>query len=376
MRIMMMMSSLAMGGGEKTVLALMPKLKALGHEVTLLTMNTRRDSSLVDELKEIGIPRIDLNARRMLDFAAWQRFRQIIKTRQFDIIHPQDQDTIIYGALAHRFLGMPSVMTRHVMDEPQTTLKLRLRANLLLFAAKNGYDKVVTVSQAVKRHFHELTDIPMERIEPVYNGLQFDRFDTLSQRDAVREAEGWAQDLQIITMVAVLRAGKGHEVLFAALPKIKAEFPKARIKLVGGGELEAELKAQANAHLDIIEFMGQRADVPRLLGASDILVLPSWTEALPTVLMEAGAVGLPVVATDVGGTREIVEEGKTGYVVKAGDSEAIAQRICDLLGNPEAARAMGTAAKSLVRTKFTLEKQAEVLSQVYESVLKTYENRL
>jgi glycosyltransferase involved in cell wall biosynthesis len=376
MRILMMMSSLAMGGGEKTVLALMPQLRALNHEVSLLTMNTRRDSALVNELQEIGIQRLDLAAKRMIDFAAWQRFTGIIKNGNFDIIHPQDQDTIIFGALAHRQLGIPAVMTRHVMVEPDASLKQWLRAKLLLFAAKHGYNKIVTVSDAVKQRFHEITRIPVDLLETVYNGLEFAVFNTLAERETIRAAEGWGADEQIITMVAVLRAGKGHEILFAAAPLIKAKFPNARIKLVGGGELEAELRQQAAAHMDIIEFMGQRNDVPRLLGGSDMLVLPSWSEALPTVLMEAGAVGLPVVATDVGGTREIVIDGKTGYVVDAGDVAAFAQRICDLLANPDAARGMGQTAKELISGKFTLEKQAESLIKLYEGVIRTHENRL
>ncbi|MGB7342234.1 MAG: glycosyltransferase family 4 protein [Phototrophicaceae bacterium] len=376
MRILMMMSSLAMGGGERTVLSLMPQFKALGHDITLLTLNKRRDSSLTEVLEASGVARIDLDAVRMLDQNAYQRFADLLRSGDFDIIHPQDQDTIIYGALAHRHLKMPAVMTRHVMDEPTSTLKETVRARLLLWVAKFGFDRVVTVSDAVSRHFHELTGIPMAKIKTVYNGLTLEDFDTQSQRASKRQELGWDAEQPIIVMVAVLRAGKGHEVLFDAIPKIKAAHPEARIKLVGGGELEHDLKAQAEPYMDMIDFMGQRSDVAEILGASDMLILPSWSEALPTVLIEAGAAGLPVVATDVGGTREIVSDGETGYVIPAGDATQLADKICALLDHPIEAQAMGAKAQAYIQQTFTLERQAQTLIHLYEDVLAAYENRL
>lgn len=376
MKILMMMSSMAMGGSERTLLSVMPHLRALGHDVTLLTLNKRRDSSLTEVLEATGIPRIDLGAVRMLDHQAYGRFADLLRSGEFDIIHPQDQDTIIYGALAHRHLNMPSVMTRHVMDEPASTFKESLRARLLLWLTKFGFDRVVTVSDAVNHYFHELTGIPKSKIQTVYNGLTLSDFDTQAQRAHKRQELGWDADTPVIVMVAVLRAGKGHEVLFEAIPQIKAKHPNARIKLVGGGELEQDLKAQASAHMDMVDFMGQRSDVAEILGASDMLILPSWSEALPTVLIEAGAARLPVVATDVGGTREIVTDGETGYVIPAGDVTQLADKIIALLDDPTQAQAMGAKARTHIEQTFTLERQAQTLITLYEEVLATYENRL
>jgi glycosyltransferase involved in cell wall biosynthesis len=170
-------------------------------------------------------------------------------------------------------------------------------------------------------------------------------------------------------MVGVLRYGKGHEVLFQAIPQLKAAVPNVQIKLVGDGELEAQLREQAAPYADVIEFLGQRTDIPQLLSASDVLVLPSWSEALPTVLIEAGAASLPVVATQVGGIPEIVEEGKTGYIVPPGDPSALATRLIDLLQNPALARQMGQAAHTRVVQQFSLQRQALQTITLYKSIL-------
>jgi glycosyltransferase involved in cell wall biosynthesis len=118
-----------------------------------------------------------------------------------------------------------------------------------------------------------------------------------------------------------------------------------------------------------VEFLGVRDDVPELIAAADLLVHPSRTEALPTAPIEAGAAGLPVVATDVGGTREIVEEGITGYLVANGDARALADRILKILGDRELAMQMGKAAQERVGRMFNLEQQAERTAKLYEQVL-------
>lgn len=369
MRPLLMMSSIAMGGAERIMVAKLPYLLDLGLDAKVCTLNTRRDSPLTEKLVQTGVQRYDLSAKRMLDYAAWRRFVQVLRDEQIDIIHAQDQDTIVYGALAHRLLGIPTVMTRHVLVEPAPDIKKFLRAQLVLKSSRFGYNRVVTVSDAVRQDFSKRAHIPLNRIQTIYNGIDLDKFDTREGRAAKRAELGWAAEDKIVVMVAVLRAGKGHEVLFKAIPQIKAALPDAKIKLVGGGELEESLKKQAAPHADVVEFMGERMDVPEILGASDLLVLPSWSEALPTVLLEAGAACLPVVATDVGGTKEIVNEGETGYVVPAGDAQQFAARIITVLQDLDHAHQMGERARQWVTDHFSFEKQASELKALYDTVI-------
>jgi glycosyltransferase involved in cell wall biosynthesis len=370
-----MLSSVAMGGGERVVVSLIPYLNQAGVTAELGTLNTRRDSPLADDFARTGIPRHDMGARRMVDFNAWRRFTEVLRDEKIDLIHSHDQDTNIYGALANRLLGMPVVMTRHVMVEPSDTLKETVRARLLLWAARYGSDRVVAVSEAVRKKFAEQTGLPLSRIETIYNGIAVEKFATRPKRAAKRVEMGWEPDRPIVIMVAVLRRGKGHEVLLEAIPQVKAAIANVQIKLVGDGELNEVLRKQVQPYGDVVEFLGQRTDVPELLGASDVLVLPSWTEALPTVLIEAGAASLPVVATDVGGTAEIVVNGETGYVIPPGSVTEIASKLIDVLQNTDRARIMGERAQVRVAQMFSYEQQARQTVALYERVLQEKRKR-
>ncbi len=370
MRVLLMLSSMAMGGAERNIAALLPHLSAIaGVQLTLGTLNTRRDSPLAGLIAQSGVPRFDMGARRLIDRQAWRRYTDFLRRERIDLVHSQDQDTNIYNALSRRLLGIPSVMTRHVMFEPFTNLKTRLRAQLVLIAARYGADRVIAVSEAVRQQFARQARLPLERIETVYNGIELQKFATRARRAEIRAALGWAQEAPVAIMVAVLRSGKGHEVLLEAVPQLRQRVPNVQIMLVGDGEARALLERMIAPYSDVVHLLGQRMDVPELLGASDVLVLPSWSEALPTVLIEAGAASLPCVATDVGGTREIVVDGETGYVIPAGDSAALAERLAELLTDSARARTMGQAALRRVSSLFTLPQQAERTVAVYERVL-------
>lgn len=369
MRVLMMVSSIAMGGAERILVSVLPYLREQGIEVKLCTLNTRRDSPLVEQFQQTGIERLDLGAKKMLDRTAWGKFNDLLDEQKIDLVHAQDQDTIVYAAAAHRRRKLPTVMSRHVLKEPADTWKEAVRAKMVLVAAKYGYDRIVAVSEAVRQDFSKLAHVPLSKIETIYNGIDINSFNTRHQRQAKRAEMGWSDETPIVLMVAVLRRGKGHEVLFEAIPRLLEAIPNAKIKLVGDGEQDQILHQQAAAFNGVVEFLGQRMDVPELLGASDVLVLPSWSEALPTVLIEAGAASLPVVATNVGGTAEIVEDGKTGYVIPTGDAAQLAQRLIDLLQAPQQAQEMGQAAHQRVTALFSLEQQAKQTVALYERIL-------
>ena len=370
MRVLVMMSSIAMGGGERNVVSILPALKQAGVDVMLCTLNTRRDSLLVEDFSRSGITRFDLQARRMVDLGSWRRFSALLRNQDVDLVHAQDQDTIIYAGLAHRLLKIPTVMTRHVLQEAAYSWKTALRARMVFWSARYGMDRIVAVSEAVRCEFAEQTGIPSSKIETIHNGIELERFDLRQDKYAVRQKLGWNLQSSIIILVSVLRPGKGFDVLFDALPRIQAAVPGVQLKIVGGGELEAELREQAKPFgTTAVEFLGSRMDVPELLRASDILLQASWSEALPTVLIEAGAASLPVVATNVGGTREIVQDGVGGFIVEPGDSINLANRVVDILRNRELKTAMGKSAHDQAFNTFTLSKQAQKLKSLYEQIL-------
>lgn len=365
-----MLSGLALSGSERILVSVLPYLKNIeGAMPFLCTLNTYRDSPLVDDFAKTGIPRFDLDAKRLIDPGSWRRFITLLHEEKIDIIHAQDQYTNLFGAMAFWFTKIPVVMTRHVMQEPTDTLRESIRARMTLWALRSSSHKMIAVSEAVRLKLASQTGSPLSKIDTIYNGIDVGKFVVHDQRDVLRRKLGWGLDQAIVIMVAVLRRGKGHEVLFDAIPRLKSAVPRVRIKLIGDGELNMPLREQAARFGETVEFLGQRIDVPELLAASDVLVLPSWSEALPTVLIEAGAASLPVVATNVGGTDEIVNDGETGYLVPPGNSVLLADQLIKILENPERARRMGQCARERVQRLFSLERQAHSMFALYQKTL-------
>ncbi len=364
-----MISGLPIRGAERNVVNMLPYMREAGAEVFLGTLNTRRDGPLAEVFAQTGIERLDMGARRMLDPAAWRRFTTLLREYRIDLVHAEDQDTILYAAAAHLRLGMPAVMTRHVLFEPATGIKTWARARLVLLAARHGFDRIVAVSEAVRGQFADMAGLPRTHIETIYNGLDMEHFLAEQDRAALRASFGWGAEEQVVLLIAALDEGKGHDVLLQAVPAVQAAQPAVRFKLVGAGPLEATLRAQAAPFGPAVELLGQRTDVPALLAAADAVVQTSWAEALPTVLIEAGASGLPVVATDVGGSAEIVVDGETGYIVPPGDATQVAGRLIALLQDPAGAAALGQRAREHVVAMFSLQRQAQETIALYERIL-------
>jgi glycosyltransferase involved in cell wall biosynthesis len=364
-----MMSSMPMRGMERNVVAVLPYLKAQGLDIRFCTLSTRRDSALVQDFEKTGVERFDLGAKRLLDRQAWKKFAKMLKQEKIDIIHAQDQDTILMAGFAHWRLKAKTVMSRHVLVELAGNWRRKMRRDLVLNTARRRMDKVVAVSEAVRQDFANLANVPLDKIITIYNGLDVDKFDIRSRRQEKRLEMGWADNEQIVIMVAALTEGKGHDLLIKAIPQVKAAVPNVRIMLAGKGSQTDSIKALAEPYMDMVEFLGERNDIPELLVASDVLVQTSWAEALPTALMEAGAASLPVVATDVGGSAEIVVNCETGYIVPKGDADAIAQRLADVLNQPDSAALMGQKARQRIVDQFSLEQQAKQTIALYERII-------
>jgi len=368
MRILITLTSLQVGGAERNVVALMPHLRNEDIDVLFCTLGTQQDSFLADTVARHGITRFDLGARRLIDLSGFQRFLRLIKEQSVDVLHAEDQYATLFCAAAAPLTGTKWIYTRHNEIEEQPNRRAKFKADLT-FRAARGATRCIAVSEAIRQSFHRRAKVPIERIVTIHNGIDITPFNTgTTTKTEKRLALGWQPDDIVLIYVAVIRKDKGHDVLFEAAPRIRECAPNVKIKIVGDGPYAA-VRQQEAAHLsDYVEFLGQRDDVPELLLAADLLVMPSRTEGLPTAPIEAGAAGLPVVASDVGGTGEIVEDGVTGFLVPSGDAEALAERVTQILQEPEGGARMGMNARERVQRLFTLENQAAQTAQLYRSV--------
>jgi glycosyltransferase involved in cell wall biosynthesis len=205
----------------------------------------------------------------------------------------------------------------------------------------------------------------------VPNGIRIPTPATPATRAEVRRELGLADDDVVAVMVARLAPLKGHDVLLRALARIAPDQPRLRVVLVGDGPLAGELTALAEELriTDRVVFTGLRRDVPRLLAASDLGVLPSKHEGVPMSVIEQMAAGLPVVASAVGGLPDIVRDGEEGHLVPAGDLDALTRRLGELVGDDGLRHAFGKAARLRAERDFSIETTARCCERMISDLL-------
>jgi glycosyltransferase involved in cell wall biosynthesis len=362
-----------MGGAERVTLALFPHLDRARVTPLLCTVESKGESELVQQLGAVS--RFDLGAKRLLDPAAYERLVRLLKVEGVDLIHAQLQYATVFGAYAVARTGLPMVVTRHLIGDDEKNWREVLRSWVERALIRRYVDKLIMVSEAAGVHYAKIACLDPSRIVTIYNGIDPQRFAPAEDKYAVRAALNLPSEGFIVIMVGVMRAGKGQDVLLDALANLPADTPPALFLLVGDGEERPALEVQTKRlGLANVRFLGQRMDIPDLLRAADLFVLPSDSEALPTVLLEAGAAGLPCIATRVGGIPEIIHEGENGLLIPPRQPQALAQAMVGLLKEPARLQAMGAKARASVLAKFTLSQQARATTDLYEKMVYTKNN--
>jgi glycosyltransferase involved in cell wall biosynthesis len=305
-----------------------------------------------------------------LNGAVWLRFFfhlcWVIYRHQVDIIHVNSYVPGNYARLAGALMQTPIIID-HWHGFTRFTKKRRLICRLL----GRVTDLSIAVSQGVKDYLVEQVGLDPAGVRVVPNGVDMAAIDAARPGPAVRQELGLPEDVPVIGLVGRLdHWGKGHKELFEAMAGLKKRYPVQAL-IVGGGRREAEMRELA-AGLGLAgqaHFLGQRQDVPDLLKAMDIFVLPSYSEGLSLALLEAMAAGLPVIATAVGGTPEVVTDGVTGLLVPPRDPEALAGALERLLADPAGARALGNKAREHVRERYSLDRLGREINEIHEELV-------
>jgi glycosyltransferase involved in cell wall biosynthesis len=357
LRVLYIIDSLKMGGAERITVALMPFMTQITPIICTLYDH---ESPLKQQIGDIK--HINLDAKRLADPAAFLRFLRVLREEKIDVIHAQLQHGTVFAALAQTLLRIPYVVTRHVVTDDLTSSKKQRLVKAENFALRRT-KQIVYVSDATSKHHQQILKMPESRYRTIYNGIELDKFASTKERQALAHELGFPTDKPLVVMVGVMRPGKGHDVVIDAARLL----PDVNFLMVGDGEDADGLKHYAKG-LENIKFLGTRKDVADILNAVDMLLLPSDMEALPTVLIEAGAAKLPAIASDVGGVREIIIDGETGIVIPPRNPQALAQTIQQLIDNPNLAKKMGLAAYVRIQSTFTLDNQARQLSALYRQV--------
>jgi len=351
-------SSLGWGGQENRTLNEMLGLRQSGHTAYLACQPGAR---LGARAREAGFTTLETPMRSAVDLPAILRLRRFMQQCHADIVNTHSgRDTQLAGMAAHTLLQRPKIVrTRHL------ALPITSR-----FTYQVLPDHVVTVSAHVARMLFS-AGIPANHISVVPTGIDLTRYDRTQVSGNLRSELGLAEDCPLIGTVAILRRKKGHADLLEAIPRVLARFPSAHFVFAGDGPQQENLARRIN-ELNLgshVHLLGLRRDVVNVLASLDLFVLPTHQEALGTAFVEAGAMGLPSIATRVDGVPEIIDDGQTGLLVPVKDPQALADAIIALLADPVRRRALGNAAREKVRQRFSREAMVDQMVAVYERLL-------
>ena len=302
-----------------------------------------------------------------------RRFARLLGERKIDIIQTHDFYTNVFGMAAGRLARVPArIAARRETTGWRTPAQKTVERAAYLLA-----HSVVANAEAVRDQLVK-EGVRSDKITVVYNGL--DRRRITPNPDLTRQQKlallGLPQtaDRRFVTIVANLRHPvKDHPTFLRAARRVREAVPQARFVIAGEGPLVDETRAfarQLGIEQNII-FLGRCERVAELLSVSDVCVLSSKAEGFSNAILEYMAASRPAVVTDVGGAREAVADGESGYVVPAGDDEQMAARITTLLLDPRKADSMGRRAREIVEENFSLQAQLERTERLYDRLLES-----
>lgn len=354
-------------GTEQAILTMLAALDSSRWKLLLVHHPHQELERLVDGACDLGVetvavPRMD---------PGWQgiervpRFAERLRSFRPAIVHFHLNWPLAcqYAILAARFARPGAlVATAHLYVEASLSARARLQQRVL----SRQVDRYLAVSGAVKKELVAKLGWPENRIEVVHNGVILPA-DLLQPDQALRRNLTGGGGGAVVLVPARLTTQKGQSVLLRAAPAVAG----ANFVFAGDGPDRAALAALASelGIDDRVTFLGRRRDVPKLIAAADVVVLPSWYEGLPLAVLEAMAAGRPVIASRLPGVQEIITEGADGVLFEPGDPADLARAIGDVLTNPSEARRLGAAARQTVAGRFSAGAMGDQVGQVYAALL-------
>ena len=365
-RVVYCIDNMQMGGTELNALRTAERLDRRRFSISVVCI--RDNGPLMARYKDAGIP---VHAFPMTSFlgpgAARQAVRliRLFRTERTDIVHSHDAYTSVYATFCARMAGVRGVIaSRRSWHSPHLQGRI-LRANRVAYRFAH---RVVGNSPSVSRLVESESGISASRIVTIPNFLDEESFAPLpvAERRRMLDALGVPEGAFVVGIVARLSPVKDHATLLRAIASLRDRIPALHCILVGDGPERASIEALAGALgiEDIVHLAGERAQPPNLHGLFDVSVLCSTSEAFPNSVLEAMAASRPVVATDVGGTPDAVQEGTTGLLVRPGDPSGLAEAILRLHREPALRGRLGNAAQAAARAGYSAEaviRQVEAL---------------
>jgi len=362
-KIVYLINSLALGGAEKLLLDICRLIDKDKFEVFVCTVNG--SGPLYSQFEKLGINLKIFQKKSKIGLNVIGQIYKFLKEIKPQIVHTHLFAGDTWGRIAAIFARTPIIIvTEHNLNLDEGFIKKLIKLILSWFT-----DKIIAVSEGVRDYSIKIEKIKADKLEVVYNGIDLEKFAFRGYKpiDLANVKAG---------VVARLEKQKGHQYLIAALPLILKKYPNLILNIIGTGSLEHELQSQIeNLNIkDKVIFRGAQLELDKILEQMDLFILPSVWEGLGIAILEAQAVGVPVLASNVGGVKEIVIDKKTGLLFEPKDPQGIFEAVDNLILNPNLQKEIVDNAYNQVIKKFSLDQMIKAYTDLYLNLIKNINN--
>lgn len=360
MRILHTEWSDGFGGQERRILAEMTGMRARGHDIWLAT---RAEAQLHTAAEAAGIPTLHLPLRGAADLASAARLARQLRRLRIDVVNTHSGIDSWVGGIAARWARSPVLLRTRHLNNP-------LRRGWTNFVHYLP-DRIIACGEAVRTRLVDECGFPAAQVVSIPTGIDFARFRPARPRHSVRAALGLDDTDELLLMVGVLRGVKRHLLALEAIHRLGERRPRLQLVLAGDGPMREEIAARAET-LGLtgrVHFLGHRDDVPDLMGAADGLLLSSRSEGVPQAVTQELGMGLPVVATDVGGVPELIRQEDTGLLVPTEDADAMAAALDRVFTDPGWAKTLGERGRAHVHAHFSLDAMLDTTERLCDDLL-------
>jgi len=364
-KVLHVIRSLDPGGAERVVVEYVLALDRTRYEPEICCVAD--EGALAEVVRKAGVRVHVLSRQGRSSPRAAIPLARIVRRGRFDVVHNHNFGPVAVGVPAAILGGAKAVLrTEHNMSVRQGPLWF-----IVSRLAALREDAQIAVSRAALETHVRSGRVPPGRFVTVWNGIDGSRLDVPDDRASVRRELGIGDDAVVCLTIGSLTAQKNYWDLLEAAKLVSMARPSVRFLVVGGGRLEGELRTRARelGVEDVVLFLGQRLDVPRLFKASDIFVLSSSWEGLPITVLESMAAGVPCIATSVGGMAEILTDGTSGCLTRPNDPAGLARQIELLAASPGLRASLAARARAFFERSLTAERMARQTEALYDLAL-------
>ncbi|MDD5454220.1 MAG: glycosyltransferase [Candidatus Ratteibacteria bacterium] len=365
-RIVYLITELDVGGAENSLYQLVTHLNPQKFSPVVCSLDGK--GKIAEKLRDRGIEVACLGAKSKFDITVFLKLIKFLKRQRPQILHTYLFHANFLGRIAGWICNVPIIISsvRVMEKEKAHHLYLDMFTQWMV-------DKEICVSKEVEKFMIKSAHISPSKLTTIYNGINTSDF--LSLNDEGKNKKKGELSISgfnpVIGTIARLTTQKGIRYLLEAFRIILKDFPNCCLLIVGQGPRERELKT-LSGELGIssnVKFLGFREDAAEIIDLMDVFVLPSLWEGMPNVVLEAYALGKPVVATGVGGTREIIKDGETGFLISSCDWKHLAQYVKLLIENPQMRGEFGARGREFVNNNFSLDKMIKDTETLYEELI-------